>query len=39
MIFKAGLTKHPTVNAVGEHFDYRWLTAAIGKPANQLGGR
>ena len=28
-----------TVNAVGEHFNYRWLTAATGKPANQLGGR
>jgi len=39
MIYKAGLTKHPTVNAVGEHFDYRWLTAATGKPASQLGGR
>ena len=39
MIYKAGLTKRPTVIAVGEHFDYRWLMAATGKPASQLGGR
>ncbi|HEY7247682.1 MAG TPA: ABC transporter substrate-binding protein [Xanthobacteraceae bacterium] len=39
MIYKAGLTKGPTVNAVGEHFEYRWLMAATGKPASQLGGR
>ena len=38
MIFDAGLTKRSTRNAIKEHFDYHWLTAATGKTSNQLGG-
>jgi len=39
MIYEAGLTKRPTKNAIKEHFDYRWLTAATGKQRDQIGGR
>jgi ABC-type nitrate/sulfonate/bicarbonate transport system substrate-binding protein len=38
MIFKAGLTKRSTKNAINEHFDYHWLMAATGKTRDQLGG-
>jgi hypothetical protein len=38
MIFDTGLTKRSTKNAINEHFDYHWLTAATGKARNQLGG-
>lgn len=39
MIYNTGLTKRSTKNAIAEHFDYRWLSAATGKTRNQLGGR